>query len=83
LGDRKVGPPEHDLSMLTGALQRRNLRVVELGAPEERSKAPVSKTELAAVWAGLLVMVGGMASLLVMLAKGAPPAPAEPAPPAA
>jgi hypothetical protein len=84
IGDRKTGPPEHDLTMLSGALQRRTMQVVELGAPEERSRAPVSKAELAAVWAGLLVMVGGMASLLVMLAKGAPPAPpAEPAPPAA
>ena len=79
MGDRRTEPPDHDLGLMGPQLRSRDMRVVELGAPSARDATPVSLTERAAVWGGLLVMIGGMVSLLVTLARAAPAAPTPPA----
>lgn len=72
VGHRSLGPPDHDIGMLTRLLWRRDMQTVTLGEGQRVELAPMTGAERAAVWGGLLGMIAGMGFLIVRLARSAP-----------
>jgi hypothetical protein len=74
-GGPEDGPPEYDLGLLAGDLDRRAAASVSAGPLEPLEKPPPSPVERAVLFGGLGVLVAGLGLLTLRLLKAVPPAP--------
>lgn len=74
-GGPEGGPPEYDLDLLAGDLDRRAAQSVTAGALEPLEKPPPSPVERAVLFGGLGVLVAGLGLLTLRLLRAVPAAP--------